>query len=130
MTTDFLLKDIQFSPLFWHTCFLLLSSIKALVLKLLSRANESYGWDGAVMLLLFCNPFFAFFADSFWHIWLQSLLLGPLLYFIGFYFRNSVFRFSDYSDPAAACMMSLFVFLIGHLVSVAIWFICYLWEFI
>ena len=128
MIREALLTDIQLSPLLWHVLLLLLSSIKAITLKLFSRANESLGWDSAVMLLLFCNPFLAFFADSFWSIWLQSFLLGLPLYFLAFYFRNDLFGYAEYSDPAAANMVSLFMFLMGHLLSIGFLLIRYIWQ--
>src|SRR6187402_1610941 len=102
MIREALLSDIQLSPLLWHVLLSVISSIKAITLKIFSRANESQGWDGAVMALLFCNPFLAFFADSFWNIWLQSFLLGLPLYFLAFYIRNDLFGYAEYSDPVAA----------------------------
>lgn len=128
MISAALLNDIQLSPLLWHVLFLVISSIKAIALKLFSRANESLGWDGAVMMLLFCNPFLAFFADSFWSIWLQSFLLGLPLYFLAFYIRNDLFGYAEYSDSAAAHMLCLFMFFIGHLLSIGFLLVRYIWQ--
>jgi hypothetical protein len=128
MIREFLLSDIQLSPLLLHVLLLVISSIKAITLKLCSRVNESQGWDSAVMVLLFCNPLLAFFADSFWNIWLQSFLLGLPLYFAAFYFRSDLFGYAEYSDPAAAHMLCLFMFLIGHLLSIGFLLIRYIWQ--
>lgn len=128
MIREDLLTDIHFSPLLWHVLLLVISSIKAITPKIFSRANESLGWDSAVMVLLFCNPFLVFFAESFWNIWLQSFLLGLSLYFLAFYFRSSSFSYAEYSDPAAANMVSLFMFLIGHIFSVGFLLARYIWQ--
>lgn len=128
MIREALLNDIQLSPLLWHVLLLVTSSIKAITFKLFSRVNESHGWDGAVMTLLFCNPFLAFFADSFWNVWWQSFLLGLPLYFVAFYFRSDLFCYAEYSDPAAAHMLCLFMFLIGHILSIGLLLTRYIWQ--
>lgn len=128
MIKDIFLKDFFLSPIFWHSLLLLVSCIKAVILKVLSRANESAGWDAVVLALLFFNPFFAFFADSFWNIWLQSLVLGLPLYFFGFYVRNNYFGYADYSDAAAAGMISVMLFAFGHFFSGAFLLLRFLWQ--
>ena len=128
MNKDIFLKDFFLSPIFWHSLLLLVSCIEAVILKMLSRANESPGWDVVVLALLFCNPFFAFFADSLWSIWLQSLLLGLPLYFFGFYVRNHFFGYADYSDAAAAGMISVMLFVFGHFFSGAFLLFRFLWQ--
>ncbi|PUA27940.1 MAG: hypothetical protein B0W54_15640 [Cellvibrio sp. 79] len=128
MNKELLLNDIIFSPLSWHVALLLISSVKAITLKLVSRHNEAQGWDVMVSMLLFINPFLAYFADSFWSIWLQSFILGLPFYLLGFHFRTHILRIDQYSDSAAAVMFSGFMFLIGHVLSGGFLFIRYLWR--
>lgn len=128
MNKELLLNDIILSPLLWHVCLLLISSSKAITLKLISRHNEAQGWDVMVSMLLFINPFLAYFADSFWNIWLQSVILGLPLYFLGFHFRTRVLRMDQYSDPAAAVMFGGFMFFLGHVLSGGFLFVRYLWR--
>ena len=123
----FIFVDFIYSPLLWHPVLLLVSTIKAAVLKLCSRYNESIGWDIAVAALLFINPFAAFFASSFWGVWLQSVILGLPLYFAGYYFRDSILKISDYRDSAAAVMLGSFLFVAGHLLSGVFLLVQYIW---
>lgn len=128
MVKDLLLNDIFLSPILWHVVLLLISTIKAMTLKLASRHNEAGGWDVMVSMLLFINPFLAFFAESFWNIWLQSLLLGLPCYFLGSYFRTRILRIDSYSDAAAAVMFAGFMFIAGHVLSGGAVFIRYVWR--
>jgi hypothetical protein len=122
------LNDIYFSPAIYHLVAMAISTAKALWVKCFSPyANESEGWDSAMMAILFINPFLAFWADSFWVVWLQTLVLSLPLYFVGFYYRQYVLKIR-YSDAAAGMMGNIFLYFFGHVASGAVVFILFLWR--
>ena len=124
-----ILDDIFLSPLIYHFAALLVSTVKSWWMKFFSSyANESAGWDAVVMMILFLNPFLAFWADSFWVVWLQTLLLGLPLYFIAFYFRQYMIKTESYRDSSSAMMGAVFMYFLGHLISGIAIFIGYLWQ--
>ena len=121
-----MLNDIYLSPVIYHFAALAISTLKALWVKCFSSyANESEGWDSAMMVILFLNPFLAFLANSFWVVWLQTLLLSLPLYFAGFYYRQYVLKINSYSDMSAAMLGGLFLYLFGHIASGLAVFIFY-----
>ena len=122
-----ILNDIYLSPLIYHFAALLISTVKSLWMKFFSPyANESAGWDSVVMGVLFINPFLAFWANSFWVVWLQTVLLGLPLYFVGFYFRQFVIKTESYRDSSAAIMVAVVMYFLGLLISGIAIFIRYL----
>ncbi|RYY77272.1 MAG: hypothetical protein EOO52_07290 [Gammaproteobacteria bacterium] len=126
-----ILDDIYFSPVIFHLAALLISTLKSIWMKLFSSdANESAGWDSAVMAILFLNPFLAFWADSFWGVWVQTLLLSLPLYLAAFYFRQYVLKTESYRDGSAAMMGAGAMYFFGHALSGALIFIQYLWVLI
>ncbi|HSX51838.1 MAG TPA: hypothetical protein VLF09_12805 [Cellvibrio sp.] len=127
MNKDILCNDALLSPVVWHFVLLFISTGKALLLKLTAHSNESFGWDMAVSLLLLISPFLAYFADSFWLVWFQSLIFSLPLYWLGFEFRVRFLGVS-YNDSATALMFGCFMFAAGIFLSGVLVFFRYLWH--
>jgi|GEM_PF-2897143 len=126
-----ILNDIYFSPVIYHLAALLISTLKSIWMKLFSsHINESAGWDSALMAILFLNPFLAFWAGSFWVIWLQTLLLSLPLYLAAFYFRQYVLKTESYRDGSAVMMGAGAMYFFGHALSGTLIFLHYLWGLI
>jgi len=121
------LNDIFLSPIVYHFAAFVISTIKVLwVRHFLGHIYESKYWGSSIMWLMFFNPFLAFAADSFWVVWLQTLILSiPLAYLVSFYrqfiLRVGYYRGSDLEVPVAA---SLGIF--GQIASVVVVLVIYI----
>ena len=110
-------SDIYFSPLFIHGVFFIIFSIKDLMIKWFSEYHhDAHGWDSVIMAIMFINPFLAFWADSFWIVWTQTLLLSIPLYFFAYYCRQYILH-TTYSDAAAGILGAVFLYILGHVGS-------------
>ena len=123
-------NDIYFSPLFIHGVFFIAFFIKDLMIKWFSEYHhDGHGWDSVIIAVMFINPFLAFWADSFWIVWMQTLLLSIPLYFCAFYGRQ-YFLNTSYSDEAAGMLGAVFLCIYGLIASGIIVLIGYLWRMI
>lgn len=87
------LNDIFLSPIVYHFVAFVISTIKALWVKHYLRCiYESEYWGRTMMVLMFFNPLLAFAADSFWIIWLQTLVLSIPLACLGSYYRQFILQ--------------------------------------
>lgn len=121
-------NDIYFSPLFIHGAFFIIFFIKDLMIKWFSEYHhEDDGWNSTAIAIMFLNPFLAFWADSFWIVWVQTLLLSIPLYFCAFYVRQYILD-TSFSDSAAAILGAVFLCIYGHIASGIMVFARYLWH--
>lgn len=121
------LNDVFFSPIAYHLIALIISTIKVLWVKCFSRyIYESEYWGSCMMALMFFNPFLAFFADSFWAVWLQTLILSIPLCGLGFYYRQYILQVGNYNGAGMAMMGSVFAGAYGQIASGIIALIIYI----
>lgn len=124
----FIWNDIYLSPLFIHGVLFVIFLIKDLMIKWFSEYHhDDHGWDSVIMVAMFINPLLAFWADSFWLVWIQTLLLSIPLYLSAFYIRQIILH-TSYSDAAAGMLGAVFLCICGHVASGIIVLIRYLWH--